>query len=78
MDVIVADLSVDTRGQACPMPVLSTKRALAGMAPGQVLEVLATDFGAESDIPVLARRLGHTVLAVLRPAGELRFLIRKG
>jgi TusA-related sulfurtransferase len=71
------DLVVDTRGQACPMPVLSTKRGLGKLLPGQIMEVIATDFGSESDIGVLVSRLGHTIVRTDRSGGLLRFLIRK-
>ncbi|MBR4939967.1 MAG: sulfurtransferase TusA family protein, partial [Burkholderiaceae bacterium] len=36
------DQQIDTRGTKCPMPVLKTKKALAGMQTGEVLQVLAT------------------------------------
>ena len=77
MPEIKADMVIDTRGQACPMPVLSTKRGLAQLLPGQVLEVLTTDFGAESDIAVLIQRLGHSIVETDRSGGLFRFLIRK-
>ena len=34
---------VDARGLNCPLPILRTKKALADMASGDVLKVLATD-----------------------------------
>lgn len=77
MTEIKIDRIVDTRGQACPMPVLNTKRALMQLLPGQVIEVLATDFGSESDITALVERLGHTIVANERGEGLSRFLIRK-
>jgi TusA-related sulfurtransferase len=77
MAEIKVDLVVDTRGQACPMPVLSTKRGLAQLLPGQVMEVLATDFGSESDIGALTERLGHTIVGIDRSEGLFRFVIRK-
>jgi len=77
MPGIKVDLVVDTRGQACPMPVLSTKRGLARLLPGQVVEILASDFGSESDIGALAQRLGHTIVETDRSDGWYRFLIRK-
>ena len=33
---------VDARGLNCPLPILKAKKALADMASGQVLKVLAT------------------------------------
>lgn len=77
MPGIKVDLVVDTRGQACPMPVLNTKRGLTQLQSGQVMEVLATDFGSESDIGALTERLGHTILEVGRSEGLFRFFIRK-
>lgn len=77
MDEIKVDLVVDTRGQACPMPVLNTKRGLARLLPGQTMEVLATDFGSESDIGTLVRRLGHTIVETEKSEGLFRFFIRK-
>ena len=77
MPGIKVDLVVDTRGQACPMPVLNTKRGLAQLLPGQIMEVLANDFGSESDISALTQRLGHTIVGMERNEGLYRFLIRK-
>ena len=77
MAEIKTNLLVDTRGQACPMPVLNTKRGLERLLPGQVLEVLATDFGAESDISALVQRLGHAIVETRRSEGLFRFFIRK-
>jgi len=77
MDEIETALVVDTRGQACPMPVLNTKRGLAQLLPGQVMEVLATDFGSESDISALVQRLGHMIIGMDRSEGLFRFFIRK-
>ncbi|MCC6347711.1 MAG: sulfurtransferase TusA family protein [Nitrospirales bacterium] len=68
---------VDTRGLACPMPVLNTKRALAKIEAGQILKVIATDFGSESDIPVLVKRLGHELVAASKKDEVFTFLIRK-
>lgn len=77
MDDIKTALVVDTRGQVCPMPVLNTKRGLGQLLPGQVMEVLATDFGSESDINALVQRLGHTIVRVDRSEGLFRFFIRR-
>ena len=52
---------LDCRGLYCPLPVLRTERALATLAPGEVLEVVATDPVAEirsSNLPVEVWRAG--------------------
>ena len=77
MPEIKADLRVDARGQFCPMPVLNAKRGLALLLPGQVMEILATDVAAESDIRALVERLGHTIVQIDRAEGLNRFFVRK-
>ena len=42
--------TLDVKGQNCPMPVVKTKQAIDDLAPGAVLEVVATDSGSMSDI----------------------------
>jgi TusA-related sulfurtransferase len=42
--------TLDVKGQNCPMPVIKTKQAVDELAPGDVLEVVATDSGSMSDI----------------------------
>ena len=42
--------TLDVKGQNCPMPVVKTKGAFDGLAPGTTLEVVATDAGSMSDI----------------------------
>ncbi len=46
------------------MPILRTKKALADMASGKVLEVLVTDPAAREDFAAFARQTGHTLLHV--------------
>lgn len=71
------DCTLDVRGLICPLPVLKTKQTLDRMDPGQVLKVISTDPDAESDIPRLFKRLGHSVLDIRKAGGTFTFLIRK-
>lgn len=47
----------------CPMPVLKTKRALAGLTPGQELCILTDDPHAIEDIALFAKQSGHTLVS---------------
>lgn len=69
---------LDLVGLKCPLPVLRTRKALAGLAPGDILEVQASDPLAALDIPHLLRQLGDDLLAQRVDAGNLHFTIRKG
>ncbi|MFO1147047.1 MAG: sulfurtransferase TusA family protein [Alsobacter sp.] len=69
--------SLDLRGLKCPLPALRTRKALAGLAPGERLEVSATDALAAIDIPHLLRQTGDHLERSEQADGVLRFLIRK-
>jgi tRNA 2-thiouridine synthesizing protein A len=68
---------LDLRGLKCPMPVLKTRKVLAGMAPGETVEVACTDPLSIIDLPNLVRETGDALESQSRSAGELLFLIRK-
>lgn len=68
---------LDLRGLKCPMPVLRTRKALAGLAAGTTLTVRCTDPLAAIDIPHLVAELGHDLLGQERRGHEQLFTIRK-
>jgi tRNA 2-thiouridine synthesizing protein A len=73
-----ADAVLDATGLLCPLPVLKARRALKPLAPGAVLEVLATDPGAVKDFEHFCRTTGCEMVASSeQPGGVLRFLLRK-
>jgi len=69
--------TLDAKGLACPMPIVKTKKAMDTINSGEVLEVLATDKGALSDIPAWAKSGGHIVLEQRAEADLLYFYIQK-
>jgi tRNA 2-thiouridine synthesizing protein A len=54
---------LDARGLACPLPAVKARAALAALAPGETLVVLATDPEAPVDIGALAADGGHAFSA---------------
>lgn len=73
-----ADAEIDARGLLCPLPVLKARKRLAGMAPGQVLRLLATDPAAVIDVPHFCAQGGHSLLSMTDQAEGRAFLIRRG
>lgn len=69
---------LDARYLLCPMPVIRVQSAVAGLAPGDVLNVRATDPGALHDIPAWCRVHGHEVLQTTSADGEVRITLRVG
>jgi tRNA 2-thiouridine synthesizing protein A len=68
---------VDARGLACPMPIVRTAQAIAGLAPGALLEVLATDPGSAKDFVAWSRATGHELVEQSVEDGVYRFVLRK-
>jgi tRNA 2-thiouridine synthesizing protein A len=68
---------LDARGLRCPLPILRTKKALAEMASGQVLRVIATDPNAAQDFQAFARQTGNELLSSTASSGEFEFHFRR-
>jgi tRNA 2-thiouridine synthesizing protein A len=68
---------IDARGLACPLPAIKAKAALAALAPGATLVVLATDPEAPVDIGALAADGGHAFRAE-REGRTWRLTVTKG
>lgn len=71
------DLELDVKGLSCPLPILRTKKALAEMATGQVIKVIATDPGSVKDFEAFARQTGNELLASGANGGAFEFLLRR-
>ena len=77
MNGIKANLILDAKGLACPMPIVKTKKAMTTLEAGQVLEVLATDKGSKADIKAWAGSTGHQYLGTLEDGDVLKHYLRK-
>lgn len=71
------DRQLDVCGLKCPMPILRTKKALADMHSGQVLEIRATDPATCEDFAAFARQTGHTLLHVQEGEGQWVFYLQR-
>ena len=72
------DKEIDTRGLNCPLPILRAKKALAELASGQVLKVVATDSGSTRDFQAFARQTGNELLGQQTLGDEfIHFLKRR-
>lgn len=77
MKHIEANSTVDARGVLCPEPVLRARAGLEALAPGEVMELLATDPHAELDIEVFCASTGHQLLSAIRREDTWHFLVAK-
>lgn len=73
---ITPDETLDCRGLSCPMPILKTKKAIAKMKSGQILEIQSTDAGSRNDMPAFANRSGYEYLGEKEGEGFTRFYLK--
>jgi tRNA 2-thiouridine synthesizing protein A len=73
----MTEKTLNLRGLKCPLPALRTRKALAGLAAGDVLVVECTDPLAAIDIPNLLNQTGDTLEKSNRVKKVLTFHIRK-
>ena len=71
------DLTIDACGTKCPIPILKAKKALSGMASGQVLKVLATDPGAVRDFRFFGSQTGNEVVAQNEDNGVYTIIVKR-
>ena len=60
---------LDERGKQCPMPVIETKKALEGAAPGEVIEVIVDN---EIAVQNLTKMANHKQLKSNRKSGAIQ------
>jgi len=71
------DLVLDLHGLKCPLPVLKSRKAMAGLPAGALLSVATSDPLAGLDIPHFCQEDGHALVSQERIPGGHLFLIRK-
>ncbi len=69
---------LDARGLLCPLPVIRTQDRIATLAPGTLLDVLATDPGTLHDVPAWCAVHGHEFVETSQCGREIRIRVRVG
>ncbi|WP_136418572.1 MULTISPECIES: sulfurtransferase TusA family protein [Oxalobacteraceae] len=68
---------LDARGLNCPLPILKAKKALAEMASGEILRVIATDPGSVRDFQAFARQTGNELVGQAENNKEFTFFMKR-
>jgi tRNA 2-thiouridine synthesizing protein A len=76
-DIMEFQKDLDARGLNCPLPILKAKKALAEMASGEVLRIVATDSGSVRDFQAFAKQTGNALLEHSQTNGEFTFFMRR-
>ena len=59
------------------MPILKTKKAILGIARGEVLKVISTDPGSVPDMAAFSGATGHEIVAQTDADGEYVYYLRR-
>jgi len=68
---------LDVKGKMCPMPVAFTKRKLASMVSGQLLEVVGEGELEFDNVQRWLKNNGHEVIEASKIGSEFKIIIRK-
>lgn len=71
------EVVLDCLGEACPVPLIKTEKALAELEPGDVLIVQMDHSCAMKNVPEWARKQGHNVEIEEVDDGEWECFIEK-
>jgi len=60
----MANISVDVRGENCPVPLIETRKAVRKSNTGDVIEIIGTHPASKKEIPMAVRNLGLELLEI--------------
>ena len=72
----MADVTLDTKGLNCPLPILKAKKAIKDLPSGGTLEVLATDPGSVADMEAFCQATGNELIEADEEGGVYRFVLK--
>ena len=67
---------LDARHLLCPMPVIRTQNMVKKLTHGDTLTVIATDPGAQHDLPCWCRINGHQLINCIEIEGEIHMTLQ--
>jgi tRNA 2-thiouridine synthesizing protein A len=76
MSITIAT-TLDLKGLSCPMPIIKTAKAMKALAPGELLEALATDPGSVPDFKAWAKATGNPLVQSTQEGAVFHFILKK-
>jgi tRNA 2-thiouridine synthesizing protein A len=74
---VTIETRLDLKGLSCPMPIIKTAKAMKALAPGQMLEVFATDPGSVPDFKAWAQSTGNALVRMDQEGAVYHFVLKK-
>lgn len=60
----MAEIKVDCTGEACPVPLVETRKALRRAKEGDIIEITGTDPSSKKEIPMAVKTMGLELLGI--------------
>jgi len=73
----MSNITIDLKGEVCPMPVLKTKMALEKMLPGQILEIIVDYPPSKENIERFVTSQGNEIIGIKEEGTEIRITVKK-
>lgn len=74
----MADLIVDAKGLACPMPIVKAKKGMDSLQTGQLMKLQTTDKGSMKDFQAWVNQSKHELVESKEENGVFTFVVKKG
>lgn len=71
------DLTLNTVGQLCPMPIIMTSKKMKELHSGDVLEVLSNDAGILKDMPAWCSSTKNEYIGLVEEGNVFKVYVRK-
>lgn len=73
----MAEQILNAEGLNCPLPIIKAKKALKGMAAGDVLNIRATDPGSVADFAAFCNQTGNQLVSSGSEGSVYTFQIKR-
>lgn len=71
------DVTLNTVGQLCPMPIIMTSKKMKELHSGDVLEVLSNDAGIIKDMPAWCSSTKNEYIGLVEEGNVFKVYVRK-
>jgi len=73
----MSTITVDVKGETCPVPLVETRKALRKASPGDIVEITGTHPASKKEIPMAVEALKLELLSVEEEGGAWKIKIRR-
>lgn len=74
----MADIVIDAKGLACPMPIIKAKKGIDSIQNGETMELYTTDKGSMNDFKAWVNQTNHELVQANEENGVFKFVVKKG